>query len=242
MWSVDRGQGWKNCKPYGPKGPKELHALSFCIDFVTAFVYYAKALDLMEGGGSSFSLNKITYADYVLTCPMLILDFALTIDLRGKIRLTAFCWMILGMGVASFLAKPPYNFAYYGLDLFFFVCYFIYLAYIISERLPNLPPVGKKYLYGSMGVFFCFWPVFPIVWLLRDEVGGVISVQAFWILHGILDIICKSGYGLMISVYRMIVEDYHIDRAKMTKYKAVTVVDKSEVVVLLDPMMIYGSH
>ena len=53
--------------------------------------------------------------------------------------------------------------------------------------------------------------MFPITWIFSWHALGYISEQNYFIIHGLLDIVCKGVYGIVICYYRMVVEDYFID-------------------------------
>ena len=54
--------------------------------------------------------------------------------------------------------------------------------------------------------------MFPILWLVSWHNNGPVSEQAYFVMHGILDIVCKSGYGICMTYYRMTLEDFFIDK------------------------------
>lgn len=131
-------------------------------------MYFCKALDFYangsEGVQSAFSLNKIWYLDYLITCPLIILDFAITLDLPHKSVWTLTTASLLAIAVASFLVSWPYRLYYYLFGVAGFTVFACLLLKQIRRARETIPKEAQPWLDRACYVFFSCWPMFPALW------------------------------------------------------------------------------
>nr|8IU0_A Chain A, HcKCR1 [Hyphochytrium catenoides] len=207
LYRLDLGMGY-SCKPYKSGRAPEVNSLSGIICLLCGTMYAAKSFDFFDGGGTPFSLNWYWYLDYVFTCPLLILDFAFTLDLPHKIRYFFAVFLTLWCGVAAFVTPSAYRFAYYALGCCWFTPFALSLMRHVKERYLVYPPKCQRWLFWACVIFFGFWPMFPILFIFSWLGTGHISQQAFYIIFAFLDLTCKSIFGILMTVFRLELEEH----------------------------------
>jgi bacteriorhodopsin len=92
-------------------------------------------------------------------------------------------FIVLGTGVASFLAEAPASYAWFAISSVIFLGTYYSIIVIVRERLEFFKDLAHKcngaasikYLKLSCYVFFSVWMVYPILWILGSKGFGIMS-------------------------------------------------------------------
>jgi bacteriorhodopsin len=103
---------------------------------------------------------QIWYLDYLVTCPLIILDFAITLDLPNKIIWLVTTATLLTISVASFLVAWPYRLYYYLVGVMCFGVFAFALLTSINRARKRIPVEALPWLDRACYVFFGMWPMF----------------------------------------------------------------------------------
>uniref|UniRef100_UPI0024CC9479 BlCHR2 n=1 Tax=Bilabrum TaxID=2721177 RepID=UPI0024CC9479 len=209
-WKTAAGLGW-NTRPHGPEGPPEENWLSPGISILCGVMYAFKAIDWASyndtGESTAFSLNQVWYSDYLITCPLLVLDFCITVNLRYKLVFSSSIACLLAIAVSTFIVDAPYRYYMYGIGLAGFICAGYALWNEINAQREKIPDSAWWYLSAGRLIFFAGWPFFPLLWTLSFHTSGVINEEWYFILHAILDILCKAVFGFFMLGFRLELEE-----------------------------------
>jgi len=96
----------------------------------------------------------VWYADYLITCPLLILDFCITVNLRYKLVFASSIAVLLAIAVSTFLVDAPYRYYLYGIGLAGFILCGYALWNEINNQKKNIPETAWWYLAAGRLIFF----------------------------------------------------------------------------------------
>lgn len=141
----------------------------------------------------------VRYIDWFITTPLLLLDLALTAALPfSTIGLLILAdWIMIVCGLVGALVSSSYKWGYYtfGMVAFFYIVYALvfegrHSAYALGS------PVGRTFTRCGLLTLF-LWFLYPIAWGV-SEGGNVIHPDSEAVFYGILDVLAKPGFGLLL--------------------------------------------
>eukprot|EP00293_Proteomonas_sulcata_P014396 CAMPEP_0184308724 /NCGR_PEP_ID=MMETSP1049-20130417/17074_1 /TAXON_ID=77928 /ORGANISM="Proteomonas sulcata, Strain CCMP704" /LENGTH=391 /DNA_ID=CAMNT_0026621461 /DNA_START=170 /DNA_END=1345 /DNA_ORIENTATION=- len=211
-----KGPGGK--QPYFA-GYHEENNIGIFVNLFAAISYFGKVVSDTHGhnyqnvGPFIIGLGNYRYADYMLTCPLLVMDLLFQLRAPYKITCAMLIFAVLMIGaVTNFYPgddmKGP-AVAWFCFGCFWYLIAYIFMAHIVSKQYGRLDYLahGTKAegalfsLKLAIITFFAIWVAFPLVWLL--SVGtGVLSNEAAEICHCICDVVAKSVYGFALANFR----------------------------------------
>merc|ERR1711871_1565408 len=109
--------------------------------------------------------------------------------------------LMIGSGLVGALIGKGDD-AAWGFWLFGMLCY-LPIVYILLVSLPNSTAGdAAQALYKKVSILtVVLWSVYPLVWVLAEGTGSVDADQEVY-LYTVLDILAKSGFGLLICMAR----------------------------------------
>ncbi|KAI8629618.1 FDD123 protein [Xylariaceae sp. FL1651] len=139
------------------------------------------------------------YIDWVITTPLLLLDLLLTAGVPiPTILMTLLADEIMIVcGLIGALTRTRYKWGFYtfGMAALFFIAYELLID---ARRHANILGGELKKTYWMCGVWLLFlWFLYPIAWGL-SEGGNVIHPDSEAIFYGILDVLAKPVFGLLL--------------------------------------------
>eukprot|EP01137_Pigoraptor_chileana_P033547 Opistho-2@24581 len=207
-----RGTGFKYRRPHSKTKAPEENMLSGMATCITGVVWFSRAvLYIMHSGGHdvAFNIEDYRYYDYLLSCPMLVLDVCFITEQPFKWTITLLTALTLFIGAISVNSNKPETFAYFALGCVFFAMQFYWLFRNLYRRLADYPKNIRIYLKLGMYTFITVWPMFPILYVIGPRIAGFISLEADTYVHGFLDICAKGLYGAFLTRFRLCIEDTH---------------------------------
>ena len=203
-----RGAGWRPY-PYSDGFP-EINSAGPIASWATGLVAVAKMLDSLhpQSERSLINANAVMYWDYLVTCPVLILDLAYTLKLQYRWFLTGLTWVCILMAVLSSTVEGFERWTYFGIGCTGFLALFLLLIQRSAVAFRAMPPVVRR--DAAMGLFFLFvfWPMFPLLFVLSDRGFGMLSDRWVVFCHAPLDVICKTVFSTFILRARLNWEEY----------------------------------
>eukprot|EP01137_Pigoraptor_chileana_P021138 Opistho-2@84466 len=125
-----RGTGFKYRRPHSKTKAPEENMLSGMATCITGVVWFSRAvLFIMLSGGHdvAFNIENFRYYDYLLSCPMLVLDVCFITEQPFKWTITLLTALTLFVGAISVNSNKPETFAYFALGCVFFAFLFYWL-------------------------------------------------------------------------------------------------------------------
>lgn len=187
-----------------PDGKRYFHTLSFLINAIASTAYLVMATGYgnvyVAGTGPDFVYRQFFFARYIdwsLTTPLMLLDLAglagASFDTTMWLLSTDFLMIVAGLigGLIGSQDIACWGFWCFGMLAFMPIVYF--LAFRMQPEHPATAALYSK--VSNLTIFF--WTAYPVVWILAEGTG-TISSNTECILYTILDIICKSVFGLLI--------------------------------------------
>ncbi|ROV88105.1 hypothetical protein VSDG_09386 [Cytospora chrysosperma] len=141
----------------------------------------------------------VRYIDWFVTTPLLLTDLLLTAGLPWPTILITILAdeIMIVCGLVGALTKTSYKWGYwvFGMFAFFFV---IYELVFDGRRHANALGGSVKRTFLHCGVLTIFlWFLYPIAWGLAEG-GNVIHPDSEAIFYGILDILAKPVFGMLL--------------------------------------------
>lgn len=141
----------------------------------------------------------VRYIDWFLTTPLLLLDLLLTcaIPWPTLLYVIAMDWIMIVTGLVGGLVQTTYKWGFFvfGCAAFFFVAYSV--AFEGRSYAKALGSDVSK-VYTICGVWTIgLWFLYPIAWGL-SEGGNVIASDSEAIFYGILDLMAKPVFSLLL--------------------------------------------
>lgn len=178
-----------------------------------------QAMGMYEPTGDLFH-DAYRYADWLLTVPLLLVQFVLVIDLpRGKrgplaAKLGFAALLMIALGYPGEVSTNTELFGYRGLWGFLSTLPFMYILYVLFVGLADVIDQQSRKVATLIGnarlLLLATWGFYPIVYMVPMFVDGYPSgtpgiVVTLQVGYTIADILAKAGYGILI---------YHIARHK----------------------------
>ncbi|KXH60973.1 bacteriorhodopsin [Colletotrichum salicis] len=189
------------------------HYITATITFVACIAYFSMGAGLGQvpiqvefprdnsqvGGAGTREIYYVRYIDWFITTPLLLLDLLLTAGMPWPsimIALLADEIMIV-TGLVGALTSTSYKWGYwvFGMFAFFYVVY----ALVVDGR-KHASALGGQVssTYRNCGVLTIFlWFLYPIAWGVAEG-GNLIHPDSEAVFYGILDVLAKPGFGLLL--------------------------------------------
>lgn len=144
-------------------------------------------------------LTIFRYIDWFLTTPLLLLDLLLTAGLPWPTILAAMVAdeIMIVSGLIGALVPTRYKWGFwtFGMLAFFYV---VYVVVIEGRRQANHLGGSIKKTYNMCGILTIgLWFLYPIAWGV-SEGGNLIHPDSEAIFYGILDVLAKPGFTLLL--------------------------------------------
>lgn len=198
-----------------PRTDRLFHYITAGITLVACIAYFSMGSGLGQtpilvefvrnnpkvGGlsGGTREIFYVRYIDWFVTTPLLLLDLLLTAGLPWPTILITLLIdeVMIVTGLVGALVATSYKWGY-----FVFGClalfYVVYVLVAVARRHAQAlgPQVSRTYL--TCGVLTIFlWFLYPIAWGL-SEGGNVIAPDSEAVFYGILDVLAKPVFGLLL--------------------------------------------
>nr|AHH02121.1 protein 107 [synthetic construct] len=201
-------------------GYHEQYNLALYVNLMASLSYFAKVVSDTHGhnfenvGPFIIGLGNYKYADYMLTCPLLVMDLLFQLRAPYKVTGAVLIFAVLFCGAITNFYPGKENqqaaLAWFGMGVFYYCLSYFFLGYIVSRQYRRLEEMAmgteaKKALGPlrlAITVFFTIWVAFPAVWIVSDRGFNVIDASTAEVLHCIADLIAKSLYGFALARFR----------------------------------------
>lgn len=196
-----------------PQTHRLFHYITAGITAVATIAYWSMGSDLGQSpiqaefiragsvvaGAGTREIFWVRYIDWFVTTPLLLTDLLLTAGVPWPTLLITILAdeIMIVTGLVGALTSSSYKWGYwtFGMAAFFFI---VYELVIDARKHANALGGSVKSTYLQCGVLTIFlWFLYPIAWGL-SEGGNVIHPDSEAIFYGILDILAKPGFGLLL--------------------------------------------
>lgn len=200
-----------------PRSDRLFHYITAAITMVATVAYFSMGSNLgqtpivVEFGRPSSSMvygagingtreiYYVRYIDWFVTTPLLLLDLLLTAGVPWPtIMITIIAdEVMIVTGLVGALTRTTYKWGYwtFGMFAFFYVVYVLALVARPHAKAMG-PDVSRVFnMCGFMTLFI--WFLYPVAWGV-SEGGNVIHPDSEAIFYGILDVIAKPIFGIML--------------------------------------------
>lgn len=209
--------GYKNITYKGPGGTerffngfREENMIAFFVNLFAAVAYFARIIADTTCTPGFLMFTEIRYADYLTTCPLLVLDLLWNLDAPYKCTCAGLILVTIFTGVASCATQGTESDLWfvYG-DIIFIIVYYITYV-IVRERVEffvqhaqtNMAIKAMYYIKFASACFFLIWIWFPLVWIVSPYCLGLIGIEVLDLIHMFLDVCAKSVYGVLLLWFR----------------------------------------
>lgn len=164
------------------------------------------------------ALNKITLAEYLVTCPFMQLSLAVLggPNCKDKHRgeVASLTILVLGFGCAATVVEtPPLKFLCYGFGFALFVALGRVMNFLVREHSENKMALFRSPLNAEPCPYkklaekiFLSWLLFPLWWLMSpDGFNLVTSSTVNMMVQTVLSVAAKGAYVLMV---RLLLDKY----------------------------------
>ena len=190
--------------------PRErvLHLFNVAILTTAAIAYFCMASDLgyarvavLHGKPSLRPVWFVRYIDWMLTTPLLLAELLLSAGLPMTVILSSVFAdeVMIVTGLLGGLVPSASRWVFYafGCVAMFWVFWNIISGMSSAEKLGG---AKARRTYGILsGYLIILWLLYPVVWAL-SEGSNTISVTSEMVLYGILDILAKPVYAIVILI------------------------------------------
>lgn len=200
-----------------PRSERLFHYLTAMITLVATIAYFSMGSELgkvpitvefgrpnskqVYGAGinGTREIFYVRYIDWFVTTPLLLLDLLLTAGVPWPTILITILAdeVMIVTGLVGALTRTTYKWGYwtFGMLAFFYVVY----ALLFVAR-PHASALGSDVsrVFNMCGILTLFiWFLYPIAWGV-SEGGNVIHPDSEAIFYGILDVIAKPVFGILL--------------------------------------------
>ena len=168
-------------------------------------------------------VGNYRYADYALTCPMLIADLlcCLRAPYKVTIALTVHLMLLSGV-VTNFYSGRHWTrptrlpaVAWFCYGCFWYIIAFATLSHIVRTQYNKLASLAQATdakrallpLRIAIATIFSLWVCYPAVWILSEESVHLLTPTGLECVHAFCDIVAKAVYGLTLMRFKA-----HYDR------------------------------
>jgi len=225
---------WESWSNRGPSkkahfyaGYQEEQNLALFVNFFAMVSYYGKVVsdtlghNFTDVGPFILGFGNYRYADYMLTCPMLVYDLLYQLRAPFRVSLSAIIFAILLSGVIAevyTLGDPRLRggaYAWYGFGLFWFCCAYVAVMTIVARQYARLAELAKNTgavkslstLKFAVFTFSMLWILFPLTWAVCPRGLNWIDDNMTEVMHCLCDIIAKSCYGWALARFRKVYDE-----------------------------------
>ncbi|KAA0165539.1 hypothetical protein FNF27_00503 [Cafeteria roenbergensis] len=191
---------------YGAAGAPEEKFIGVVYCTCQGSIHLMRGFQLMAPPSRGLYLPDYDYADFILLCPLIVLDILFTLKIPGKVVSAALTALSLFMAACAYATEAPYQWFLFALGLVFLIVLFARVQAGVRQRLSELPSAAVGAMYVAMVSFFGMWPLFPIVFLLGPRSANVLDRTSFAAIHVVFDIVCKGVLSLALLRVRAFME------------------------------------
>jgi bacteriorhodopsin len=189
-----------------PPGQRKFEYLSMAINGIASLAY----LTMATGYGATI-INKqefffARYIDWTLTTPLMLIDLILLAH-GGKAKMETILHivavdmlMVVGGLIGALQGGHDSSWVFFAFSMFMFCPIFFYLLFDGSFKADIDPRYAGVYTQAAW-LTAIFWCGYPIAWVLHEGTS-TISLNSAVIVYLILDTICKSVWGFLITMGR----------------------------------------
>ncbi|KAI1652767.1 bacteriorhodopsin [Daldinia decipiens] len=197
-----------------PQGDRIFHYITAGITGVACIAYYAMGSNLgqvpiqvqyirpgsrLVRAAGTREIFYARYLDWVITTPLLLLDLLLTAGVPTSTILVTLLadeiMIITGLIGALTRTRFKWGFWAFGMAALLFVAYELLIN---ARRHASILGGDAKKTFMLCGNFLIFiWFMYPIAWGL-SEGGNVIHPDGEAVFYGVLDILAKPIFGLLL--------------------------------------------
>lgn len=203
-------------------GYQEEQNLALFVNFFAMLSYFGKIVadtlghNFGDVGPFIIGFGNYRYADYMLTCPMLVYDLLYQLRAPYRVSCSAIIFAILMSGVlAEFYAEGDPRlrngaYAWYGFGCFWFIFAYSIVMSIVAKQYSRLAQLAQDtgaehslhVLKFAVFTFSMLWILFPLVWAICPRGFGWIDDNWTEVAHCVCDIVAKSCYGFALARFR----------------------------------------
>uniref|UniRef100_A0A0G4GWU5 Uncharacterized protein n=1 Tax=Chromera velia CCMP2878 TaxID=1169474 RepID=A0A0G4GWU5_9ALVE len=188
------------------------------VAFVEYIVKAGQAFDLSRNRPVGISTTNYSYWGYLAGCPLIMYDWAETIRVDGVVYFAAAVLAAMVIANATEFIDGTAHWALLacGLSIAPVIVWRTggkARATITVCRKHAISRKAGNYLLLAGVTMSVGWGIFPITWVLRDDLDpshGVFDVSIADIMHGVGDIVSKPLFAFFLIVYRQHQEDLHL--------------------------------
>lgn len=203
-----------------PRPRRIWNYLTATICFISAISYFSMAshlgwtpIDVQFNradrlvAGRNREIYYVRYIDWFVTTPLILLTICLTAALPWH---TIMVTLLLGVvmvvtGLAGALTRTSYKWGFFTFACIAMIAVFYKLLAVGTKHAAPLGADVKK-AYTALAAFtVLIWSMYPIAWGL-SEGGNVIAPDSEMIFYGILDLLSKVVFGLLVNMFHTKIE------------------------------------
>lgn len=196
-----------------PQAHRLFHYITAGITAIACIAYFSMGSDLgqtpiqaeftrpgsITGPAGTREIFWVRYIDWFVTTPLLLTDLLLTAGVPWPTLLVTILAdeIMIVTGLVGALTQTSYKWGYwvFGMFAFFFI---VYELVVDARRHATALGGSVKSTFLKCGVLTIgLWFLYPIAWGL-SEGGNVIHPDSEAIFYGILDILAKPGFGVLL--------------------------------------------
>ena len=167
-----------------------------------AFIHYMYMREVWIGTGESPTVYR--YIDWLITVPLLMIEFYLVLAAVGKANSGIFWRLLIGtvvMLVGGYLGEAGYINATLGFVIGMAGWFYILYEVFSGEAGKNAAKSGNKALvtaFGAMRMIVTVgWAIYPLGYVFGYLTGGV-DADSLNVIYNIADLLNKTAFGLII--------------------------------------------
>jgi bacteriorhodopsin len=192
-------------------GHEEQTMLSFFVNLFACVAYFARIVANGSCQTGFVVFTSIRYFDYVIVCPLLVLDLLWNLESPYKWTCSALMMVAMVHGIAAFTSPAPGSYVWFAGGVFVFTFAYLSIIYLVLERLKHFSASAASdsqnqaavgFLKVSAGCFFFIWIWYPLLYVLSPKITNIITGETQDIIHMILDVCAKSVYGFVSLSFR----------------------------------------
>ena len=167
-----------------------------------AFIHYMYMREVWIGTGESPTVYR--YIDWLITVPLLMIEFYLVLAAVGKANSGIFWRLLIGtvvMLVGGYLGEAGYINATLGFVIGMAGWFYILYEVFSGEAGKAAAKSGNKALvtaFGAMRMIVTVgWAIYPLGYVFGYLTGGV-DADSLNVIYNIADLLNKTAFGLII--------------------------------------------
>merc|ERR1711907_608340 len=189
-----------------PAGQRKFEYLSMAINGIASLAYLTMATGYGAKivNGQEFFFAR--YIDWTLTTPLMLVDLILLAHgAKAKMEtilhiVAVDMLMVVGGLIGALQGADESKWVFFAFSMFMFCPIFFYLLFDGSFKADIDPRYAGVYTQAAW-LTAIFWCGYPIAWVLHEGTTPI-SLNAAVIVYLILDTICKSVWGFLITMGR----------------------------------------